>query len=578
MSDDRRKSFWIGIFVLGAFVLLGALVVMFGSLPSMFQARERYTVKFNDAPGIGPGTPVRRSGVRVGEVESVRLEEDGIVVVRLGVTPTFRPRKSDKPTLYTGLIGGDASIDFIPAEQEPGKPAPDRTPLEPGAEIQGVRGPNVGSLINRASEVVPTTQETMADIRKSMQRLEKSAPLIDNALREVADLGKAVREAIPDTRRTLDEVRELAKSVREAVPDVREISKDLSRITRDVREAMPEVRETNKQFQKLLRSVDEVVPDAQKLMRTLNEAAPDARKAMAEGAEFLKAVREEIPELRKTNTEAREFLKALREAIPDARKAIDQGRELFKSVQEAIPDARQTLEDVGAAARRATRLGEQLSTLITENRDKVVTALDRFNKLLEDAGKVAERVGNLLSEENQRNFNEIIRSFRDTVNKGPDLVRNLDTVINDLRASLKKLDPVLDSAAKALAPLAETVDKILRPLVDRAPNLARNIDETVGHANAILKDVRTMIRVVGESDGTLNRILTDPRLFNRIDAILCDVQKLTPKFELIVRDIGVFADKLARHPELIGVGGAVHGSDGLKNPPTIPGTVIRPGP
>ena len=36
------------------------------------------------------------------------------------------------------------------------------------------------------------------------------------------------------------------------------------------------------------------------------------------------------------------------------------------------------------------------------------------------------------------------------------------------------------------------------------------------------------------------------------------------------------ADKLARHPEAIGLGGVVRPGDGLKNPPPIPGTTIRP--
>ena len=33
----------------------------------------------------------------------------------------------------------------------------------------------------------------------------------------------------------------------------------------------------------------------------------------------------------------------------------------------------------------------------------------------------------------------------------------------------------------------------------------------------------------------------------------------------IVRDMRIFSDKVARHPELIGVGGALKGSSGLKD-------------
>jgi phospholipid/cholesterol/gamma-HCH transport system substrate-binding protein len=34
--------------------------------------------------------------------------------------------------------------------------------------------------------------------------------------------------------------------------------------------------------------------------------------------------------------------------------------------------------------------------------------------------------------------------------------------------------------------------------------------------------------------------------------------------DLVMKDLRVFSDKIARHPELIGAGGALRGSSGLK--------------
>ena len=46
--------------------------------------------------------------------------------------------------------------------------------------------------------------------------------------------------------------------------------------------------------------------------------------------------------------------------------------------------------------------------------------------------------------------------------------------------------------------------------------------------------------------------------------------------EKITRDLEVFADKIARRPELIGVGGAVRPSSGLKDLPGTPLPSYRP--
>ena len=46
---------------------------------------------------------------------------------------------------------------------------------------------------------------------------------------------------------------------------------------------------------------------------------------------------------------------------------------------------------------------------------------------------------------------------------------------------------------------------------------------------------------------------------------------LIPLYREILADFETFADKLARHPEALGLGGVVRPGDGLKDPPTPPG-------
>src|SRR3954447_6568176 len=137
--NERTQRFRIGLFVLTVLVLLGGLILAFGGLPNFFRRVTTYTVRFPEAPGLSPGAPVRRSGVRIGEVREVLLDEErGIVRATLAIDPPFRLRRNDQAVLVTNLLGGEASIDFVPQEPEggvPGAPPADRTPLEPGAEI-----------------------------------------------------------------------------------------------------------------------------------------------------------------------------------------------------------------------------------------------------------------------------------------------------------------------------------------------------------------------------------------------------------------------------------------------------------
>ena len=197
----RWMRIGIGVFVALALVLLGTLIVLFNSLPRMFRATNVYTARFDDATGLSPGAPVRRSGVPIGVVGAIVLnDQTGTVDVRLELDAPHVIRKDEQVTLVSSLLGGDSAIDLVTVPPPEGQ-APDRTPIPPGSVVLGVRATGVNQLISRASEVVPTTQETLNDIRKSMQRIEKMSPLVEDTFREYRDLGRALNNSVPALRR-----------------------------------------------------------------------------------------------------------------------------------------------------------------------------------------------------------------------------------------------------------------------------------------------------------------------------------------------------------------------------------------
>jgi phospholipid/cholesterol/gamma-HCH transport system substrate-binding protein len=526
--SERTLRLRIGLFVLVALLLLAALVVMFGSAPTLFRRTTTYTVRFTDAPGIGPGTPVRRSGVRIGEVRQVILDDErGIVRVEIAVNTPFTLRRNEQPMLVVGLLGSDAAIDFVQRRPEAGEP--DRGPVEPGAELVGTRAANVNTLLAGASEVVPTTQETLNDIRKSMQRLERLAgrvekmtPLAEETLREYRDLARASRQTIPDLQRTNEEVRALARSLRETVPEVRQTNREVGELARSARQAIPDLQRTNDEVRELARSVREVVP-----------------------------------EVRQTNREVGELARSLRQALPDLERTNDEVRQLARTAREAIPVLRANAEDVGAAARNWGRLGERLDVLVQSNQDKVVKALDQLNENL-------GRINRLLSDENLRSAQNTLNNVATASQQFPSMSRSAEDILTQGRTSVRQLNTTLVRLDAVLADL----QRVLRPIGEGGPRMLRNLDESLAKLNLTMDDVRALMRAVDRSDGTLRRFLTDPSLYNNLNCAVVSVARLMPRLDRILKDFETFADKLARHPEAIGLGGVVRPGSGLKNPPT----------
>ena len=78
------------------------------------------------------------------------------------------------------------------------------------------------------------------------------------------------------------------------------------------------------------------------------------------------------------------------------------------------------------------------------------------------------------------------------------------------------------------------------------------------------------MQVFARSDGTVQRLLGDPSLYNNLNDSALMVTKILPRLDRVLRDVEIFADKLARHPELIGIGGAIRPSTGIKESPFAP--------
>jgi phospholipid/cholesterol/gamma-HCH transport system substrate-binding protein len=472
---EQAKRFWIGVFVLSSLVMLGGLIILFGTAPTMFKRSTAYTVLFTEAPNVGPGTPVRKAGVRIGEVRDVVLDDDkGEVRVTVAIEPQFTLRYSDQARLTSGLLGSDATIDFVPlAPPDPGQPPLDRSPIPPGSEIVGVRGATVNSLLNQAADVVPPTREAVDELRKTLQRLEKLTPVADETMKEIRDLARDVRKSVPGLNQTSDEVRALAKEIRKAVPD------------------------------------------------------------------------------------AQETLRELRKAMPEATEALKEVRQLAKSTREALPEARSTIGDVGAAARVYTKLGERLNVLLETNQDKIVKVIDNLNETL-------TRAADLLNEENRANVRGILGDVRDGARDFPEMSRNFLYISREGRTSVK----LLNDSLKRVDDTLKDIQGSNKTLGQRVNSIAVNLDEAADKANRTFTDVRELVRAVGQADGTLNRILTDPSLYNHIDEVVMMVGKVMPRLDRILKDVETFADKLARHPESIGIGGVVRPSSGLKEAPS----------
>jgi ABC-type transporter Mla subunit MlaD len=532
----------LGLVVLVTIGLLALMIVMFGSLPNLFKSTTPYTVRFTDAPGLAPGAPVRRSGVKIGTVKGITLDEDrGIVRVQITIDQPYTIRKSEQATLTAGLFGSDVGIDLVPRDPEE-KEVLDRSPYEPGTELVGVRAASVNTLIKGAADVVPSTQQTLNEMRKSVQRIEKFVARAE--------------KTIPLTEETLRVYRDLGNDTRKLVPEIQKTN--------------AEIQKTNAQILRLAIQAEEVVPEVQRTSEEFRGLTRDVRAA--------------LPEVMRTNKQIADTAKTIQDMAPTVESTLDEYRGLAGDVRKMMPVLRDNVEDVGMAARNVARFAERADVMLQTNQPKIEKSLDNLNTVL-------ERAGVLFSDANVKNATRTIDNVAKASDNFPSISKNADELARQGIVTLKRVGDTLNRVDAALT----NADRVLRPLGERGERIARNADESLQKANTvltdlqtrsgglftgfndtnaklnlILDDVRALLKAIDKADGTFRRFLVDPSLYNTVDATAASVLKLLPRIDRMLKDFETFADKLARHPEAIGIGGVVRPGDGLKNPPTPP--------
>ncbi|MFO0805434.1 MAG: MlaD family protein [Gemmataceae bacterium] len=470
---ERRTKLKLGLFMGGTLVALAALVVLFGSAPTLFSNRAHYTITYPEAPGIGPGTPIRKSGVRIGEVTKLELDPDsGQVRVHIAIDPKYALRTGEDATITRGLLSGDTAIDFLPKlDPTTAAPLPKGDDYKPGSEIVGVPPITPRSLLTPASGVLASAQASLDRMVTSFERLEKVSPQLEATLREF----------------------ELLAS--------------------DVRKFIPELKKTNDKLQKFIGG--DVKPQG---FGANGKPLPIGMIA----------------------------------AFQDQPEGENNLPALIRDVRTLIGVIRPTIDDIRVAVRR-------MEPELTGAAKSARIALDR-------AGGTFEALNEVLSPENRKEIAELIKNLNG-------VSANVLKLSGTFQGVLEETDKAIRNFDKRTAPIGDILNDvrgISKPLAEKSGALVKDISESAAALSKVLGEVREVVRVFGRENGTLQKLLTEPGVYQNLDAAAASLAKVLARADKIGRDLEVFADKVARRPELIGVGGALRPSAGLKESPFAP--------
>lgn len=164
--ERTGREVGVGIFVLVGLVTIGVLILQYGKFRERFMPLYRFDVRFQNVGQVAPGAPVIKSGVTIGKVDRIRLEETGSVRLTLAVWKGIDIGRDAKFTIKQSGLLGDLNVVVIPQSK-------DALPIQPGEVAQGDDPTDIQDTLEQAAQVVIKVKVAAESIASATQKLDE---------------------------------------------------------------------------------------------------------------------------------------------------------------------------------------------------------------------------------------------------------------------------------------------------------------------------------------------------------------------------------------------------------------------
>jgi phospholipid/cholesterol/gamma-HCH transport system substrate-binding protein len=217
--------------------------------------------------------------------------------------------------------------------------------------------------------------------------------------------------------------------------------------------------------------------------------------------------------------------------------------------------------------------------VISNLQDELSSAVGALSTAGAEVGKVATNINKIL-ESNDDQINRIVNKTEQTLDGFQRALTNIDDVLGDdevrdnVKSMLRDMPELLSDTrgtVNTIRTTVESVDRNLRnlegltgPLGEKGEGMVTRIDQTIARLDDLLGEFSDFGRKLNQGEGSLGMLMRSPDLYQHLNAAALNIEKITCEMKPIIADVRVFTDKIARHPESLGIRGAIQRSPGTK--------------
>jgi phospholipid/cholesterol/gamma-HCH transport system substrate-binding protein len=205
-----------------------------------------------------------------------------------------------------------------------------------------------------------------------------------------------------------------------------------------------------------------------------------------------------------------------------------------------IASVQNTSGDLSTASKKLAVTLDTVNSMLEQNREGIKTAVDQANDVMASTRNV---IGD----------KETQKQLRTAMQDMPQMIRDTHDTVLKMRETMAAVDRNL-----------KNMEGFTRPLGERGETLIDNLDRGTQKLDLLVSEMLKFSQSLNSSDGTIGQLVNNPELYQRINRAAKNIEEVSRQLKPVVDDARVFSDKIARHPEMLGVKGVMQKGAGIK--------------
>lgn len=205
---------------------------------------------------------------------------------------------------------------------------------------------------------------------------------------------------------------------------------------------------------------------------------------------------------------------------------------------------------IGSVTTTSNELGEavrRVNELIHTNQDKINRILTQADDASRDIQKTVSSINEIFADPDTK------ARLKDASNQLPELIRNSREAVAEAHKIMVSFDKNL-----------QNVDKFTSALGEQGQILMTRLAQSTEKLDLLAEELLLLTQRINRGEGTLGQLVRNRELYDNLNRTVANVEALSRNLRPIMDDLRIFTDTIARHPEKLGVRGALERSPGTK--------------